>query len=176
MTLKKIATSLMIASAFGLTACGDDSSSASDTISCKSTITDSSYKHTVTADGMTASIEITIENEGNMKVVQKEPLETDRDVADCKQSLEAADDEALFGDVVSCDNKTMVIERNVSIPPTADPKEFLQNAYAEEEAFCKDINGKKLNDVKNDDDENDPQKEIEDFENTQQSDEDEEEE
>lgn len=173
MSLKKLSLSLSLFAAFGLMACGDDSSSgsSSNVISCKFTSTETSYK-TVAEGGDyyvvdESSIEGASHTSISTSIVPEEELEeacsTEGDVLDMMET--------------KCEGNKVILTIKTVLPSEDAAKALLETQKKEAEQYCNEINGKTVEELEKafDDDEGDEgcdeacQKELENLKPTEEN-------
>lgn len=137
MSIKKFGLALSLFAAFGLMACGDDSSSGSSSktgdnkiISCKFTPGETSFKSVTTDGDTTATVTGKLE-EGVFTFVYDGP-----DTGDCEEDAEDADE----GMKVECKNGREIITQVVEGEEEA--KMAFDESKKDTEEECKETNGK----------------------------------
>ena len=147
MSLKKITLTLSLFAAFGLMACGDDSSSGSNSgsgdgaiVHCKFTSDATSFKSVTTDGDTTATVTGKLEK-GVFTFVYDGP-----DTGECEEDAEDADE----GMKVECKDGREIMTQVVEDEDAA--KMAFDESKKETEEECKDVDGKTKGELDDDDD------------------------
>lgn len=139
MNFKKLGIVLTLSATFGLMACGDDSSSASNTISCKVSKTESSYKSVSKYMGEEIIFEVSIDDNGIMTTTETSPLD-DYNRDDCEEEGVTCKDNKFIQTYTSAINLS---EGDAA----AIKKEAIERASSQDEEECLAEDGKTLEEL-----------------------------
>ena len=143
MSLKKLSLSLSLFAAFGLMACGDDSSSgsSSDVISCKFSTTETSYKMVAEGGDYYVVDESSVDGPSHTSITTsivpeeelKEACSTEGDVPGMMET--------------KCEGNKLILTIKTVLPSEDAAKTLLEKQKNDAEKRCKEIDGKTVKEV-----------------------------